>query len=236
MVHNNRAGIICIAIGVVLILSALLLFLVHEISNIIAEQDTDAILERIKNDIAAQTSQACETQIAEEEQAPIPETSVTEPESEIVTENTTGIETEQPVPVISEMTVLTIDGYDYIGYIEIPALELALPVMADWNEEKLKLAPCRHFGSTKTDDLVIAGHNYRRHFANFTDLDIGDSIRFTDMDGQTIEYTIGKIDLLEPDAVWRVLDSNYDLILYTCDYSGGKRIAVFCERNVINSR
>ena len=51
------------------------------------------------------------------------------------------------------------------------------------------------------------------------------------MDGETIEYMIGEIGLLKPDAVWQVLDSSYDLILYTCDYTGGHRIAVFCERN-----
>ena len=51
MAHNNRAGIICVVIGVVLILSALLLFLFNEITNMVVERDTRAILEKIKNNI-----------------------------------------------------------------------------------------------------------------------------------------------------------------------------------------
>ena len=227
MAHNNRAGIICVVIGVVLILSALLLFLFNEITNMVVERDTRAILEKIKNNIEVQTIQAVDTEIVTEEQHTLPETSVLTPTYETVTENVT----EQIQPINPEMTVRNIDGHEYIGYIEIPTLDLSLPIMADWSEEKLLLAPCRHFGSTKTDDLVIAGHNYRRHFARFTELEVDDSIFFTDMDGETIEYMIGEIGLLKPDAVWQVLDSKYDLILYTCDYTGGHRIAVFCERN-----
>ena len=42
-----------------------------------------------------------------------------------------------------EMPVTTIDGVDYIGVLEIPALELTLPVAGDWSYALLDLAPCR---------------------------------------------------------------------------------------------
>lgn len=35
----------------------------------------------------------------------------------------------------------TINGYDYIGVLEIPALNLTLPIMADWDYDRLKIAP-----------------------------------------------------------------------------------------------
>ena len=47
-----------------------------------------------------------------------------------------------------DMKIVTIDGYDYIGYISIPSINLELPVMAEWSYAGLKIAPGRYYGST----------------------------------------------------------------------------------------
>ena len=46
-----------------------------------------------------------------------------------------------------EMTVTAIDGWDYIGYLSIPSIGLALPVMSEWSYPGLKIAPGRYAGS-----------------------------------------------------------------------------------------
>ena len=56
-------------------------------------------------------------------------------------------------PSAFEMTEVEIDGYAYIGYRSIPGLEL--PVMADWDDSRLQIAPCRYAGSVRGEDLVI---------------------------------------------------------------------------------
>ena len=56
--------------------------------------------------------------------------------------------------------VTMVGDYEYIGVLDLPARNLSLPIMSDWDYERLKMAPCRQFGSAATDDLVIAGHNY----------------------------------------------------------------------------
>ena len=38
-----------------------------------------------------------------------------------------------------EMTVTAIDGWDYIGYLSIPSIGLALPVMSEWSYPASKL-------------------------------------------------------------------------------------------------
>ena len=83
-------------------------------------------------------------------------------------------DTALPDPYDSTMTEVEIDGYAYIGYLSIPALELELPVMSQWDYTRLNIAPCRYTGSTKSDDLVIAAHNYARHFVNLSRLAAGD--------------------------------------------------------------
>ena len=131
-----------------------------------------------------------------------------------------------------EMTVREIDGHDYIGYLSIPALEQELPVMSAWDYDSLQIAPCRQYGATKTDDLVIAAHNYTSHFGRLSQLRAGDLLTFTDMDAEVVLYAVEAVDVLDPEAVDTVKNSGFDLVLYTCTYGGGSRIAVFCNRAI----
>ncbi len=130
-----------------------------------------------------------------------------------------------------EMTVVDIDGYGYIGFITIPSLEKELPVMADWSYDQLKMSPCRFYGSTYEDNLVIMAHNYYQHFAGLQNLRVGDELSFTDMDGITIKYTVAALDILEPNDVEHMIAGEYDLSLFTCSYGGQSRVTVRCDRS-----
>lgn len=132
-------------------------------------------------------------------------------------------------PFDAEMTTKEINGYGYIGYISIPSLNIDLPVMSDWDYGRLKIAPCRYYGSTKTDNLVIAAHNYRVHFGSFGRIKVGDTVIFTDMDSVKHRYKVDVVEQLLPTDVDKVKDTGDDLILYTCTYGGAKRITVRCS-------
>lgn len=132
-------------------------------------------------------------------------------------------------PFDEEMKVKEIDGYGYIGYLSVPALNLDLPVMSEWDYGRLKISPCRYYGSTKTDNLVIAAHNYKVHFGYLGSLEVGDTVIFTDMESVSHRYTVHSVELLMPTDVDKVKDSGDDLILYTCTYGGAKRITVRCS-------
>ena len=133
-------------------------------------------------------------------------------------------------PYDTTMTEVEIGGYRYIGYLSVPSLELTLPVLSEWDYARLKIAPCRYTGSTKTDDLVIAGHNYTRHFGRLKELTEGDQVFFTDMDGKTWAYEVAVVEVLAPTAVEDMTDSGYDLTLFTCTYGGQSRVTIRCER------
>ena len=132
-------------------------------------------------------------------------------------------------PFDEEMKIKEIDGYGYIGYLSIPALQLDLPVMSEWDYGRLKISPCRYYGSTKTDNLVIAAHNYRFHFGYLGHLKPGDTVVFTDMESEVSYYTVTSVEQLMPTDVDKVKDTGDDLILYTCTYGGAKRITVRCS-------
>ena len=194
----KKTGIAIVAVGAVLILSALLLLLYNRYEDAHAGQEAENQLTDIEAAIAAQTT-----------------------------------DTPSPTALDPEMPVVTLDGYEYVGYVEIPVLALKLPVMADWDYTRLKVAPCRQFGSSRTDDLVIAAHNYENHFGRLKELTKGDTVIFTDMEGIVNTYSVEKIETLEPDEVDAVQNSGYDLVLYTCTKGGKTRVTVFCNREEI---
>lgn len=133
-------------------------------------------------------------------------------------------------PYDPAMTEVEIGGYSYVGCLTIPSLELTLPVMSEWEDSRLKLAPCRYAGSTKTGDLVIAAHNYKRHFGTLSHLSKKDTVLFTDMDGVTTRYEVAEVEILQPFAVEEMTAGEYDLTLFTCTYGGRSRVTVRCRR------
>ena len=126
------------------------------------------------------------------------------------------------------MTETKINGYPYIGYLTIPRISIELPVMTSPTDRRLQIAPCRHMGSTKTNDIVIAAHNYPTHFGKLKDLSQGDVIYFTDMDGIMGLYTVDTVSTISPWDIDLVENSGYDMVLYTCTYGGSRRVMVGC--------
>lgn len=129
-----------------------------------------------------------------------------------------------------EMTVKKIDGHNYIGYVTIPRINRKLPIRAEWNFDTLRSAPQRYYGSINTDDLVLASHSYVYHFGPISKLQVGDDVYFTDMDSKVYSYKVSNIETLRATDVDKMIDGKSDLTLFTCDYSGTKRVTVRCDR------
>ena len=128
------------------------------------------------------------------------------------------------------MPVVKYDGQEYIGMLEIPSLELEIPVLSQWNPEGAKVAPCRYFGSAYQNNMVIAGHNYARHFRPIKNLPVGTEIIFTDGENRIFEYELGWIEVMDGTAVEEMLAGEWDLTLFTCTYGGRARYAARCIR------
>jgi sortase A len=130
-----------------------------------------------------------------------------------------------------EMPTVKIDDNYYIGMLEIPSLNLKLPIISSWSYDDLSIAPCRFSGSVYTNDMVIAGHNYKTHFGRLRSLDIGDEIKFTDTDGNEFLYKVSDLEILSPTSVDEMQSGDCDLTLFTCTVGAKTRLAVRCELN-----
>lgn len=128
----------------------------------------------------------------------------------------------------TEMPTVMIGNDSYIGILDIPSLNITLPVMEEWSYPKLRTAPCRYTGSVYTNALIIAAHNYRNHFGRLETLTVGEPITFTDMNGNVFQYTVAKVENIKPTAVEELTDSDWPLTLFTCTISGQSRVVVRC--------
>ena len=131
---------------------------------------------------------------------------------------------EMPMPTVS------FDGNDYIGRVDVPSLGLSLPVISEWSYPRLKIAPCRYTGSAYLDNLIIAAHNYSSHFGNLNRLNTGDTVMFTDVDGNQFTYAVSLIEDLPGTAIEEMQAGEWDLTLFTCTLGGRSRVTVRCER------
>lgn len=128
------------------------------------------------------------------------------------------------------MPTKTISNYPYLGKIEIESLQLSLPVIADWSMDALREAPCCYAGSVYTDNMIIAGHNYKTHFGPLKNIALGSPVVFTDLDGNVFQYTAVDIEVLEDTAIEAMVSGDWDLTLFTCTVGGQARVAVRCEK------
>ena len=138
-------------------------------------------------------------------------------------------QSKQPLLNDTKMATVEVDGYDCIGILSVPVLDLELPVLTDWSYAKLKKSPCHYYGSYYEKDFVIAAHNYKSHFGRLSKLQAGDIVVFTDVSGTVHYYEVVILETLPKNATKEMITSGFDLSLYTCTLGGGSRVTVRCN-------
>ena len=131
---------------------------------------------------------------------------------------------------------------EIIGVLEIPAMELIMPVYLGASDAHLA-AGAAVLGNTSAPiggdntNCVIAGHRGWRgadYFRHIDRLAVGDSVTLTNLWG-TLTYTVADIQIIQPHEVDKIkIQQGRDLLtLLTCHpyASGGRqRYVVCCER------
>ncbi|MBE5843734.1 MAG: sortase [Butyrivibrio sp.] len=128
-----------------------------------------------------------------------------------------------------EMKAVDVDGQSFIGIIDIPSIDIRLPIQAEWSQENAKQAPCRYKGSVYENDLIVAGHNYQRHFGNLNQLVSGDTVIVTDVDGRQYYYEVTYTETIGTYDVDKMDEGDWDFTVFTCTIGGASRVTVRCE-------
>lgn len=128
----------------------------------------------------------------------------------------------------ANMPILQIDSTDYVALLEIPSLQIALPVADKWVTTELYHSPARFCGSAYDQTLVIGGADDAHQFAFCSKIEHGVLITITDMAGAVFTYQVAAIDRASSaDSSW-LADSAYHLTLYCQDTDAMEYIAVRC--------
>ena len=141
----------------------------------------------------------------------------------------------------ADLTVYGIED-EIIGVLEIPAMELTMPVYLGASDDHLA-AGTAVLGNTSAPiggdntNCVIAGHRGWKgadYFRHIDRLQVGDTVTLTNL-WETLTYAVTDIEIIQPHEVDKVkIQPNRDLLtLITCHpyASGGRqRYVVYCER------
>lgn len=86
------------------------------------------------------------------------------------------------------MSVLSVDGIDFVGLIELPRYESVLPVCADWGESTKY--PCRFSGSIYDGSMQIGATTQKGQYDFYRDLSVGDTVNYIDAEGNRFTYKV----------------------------------------------
>ena len=134
---------------------------------------------------------------------------------------------------------------EIIGVLEIPAMELTMPVYLGASDAHLA-AGAAVLGNTSAPiggdntNSVIAGHRGWRgadYFRHIDRLAVGDEVRITNL-WETLIYAVTDIEIIQPHEIEKIkiLQDRDLLTLVTCHpyASGGRqRYLVYCERTEV---
>lgn len=132
-------------------------------------------------------------------------------------------------------TEITIDGDTYltVGSISIPKINVDYPILSETSKSLLKVSVCKFWGCypNQVGNLCIAGHNYRnkRFFSKVLTLVNGDIIEITDLNQNTVKYSVYDKYTVDEDNVSctsQLTNGEKIVTLITCTNDSKQRVIV----------
>ncbi len=130
----------------------------------------------------------------------------------------------------------TYKGFNVVGTIEIPAIDIEYPILQKVSKSSLETSVAMLYGAgiNQVGNTVIIGHNYRNglFFSNNKRLNNGDKIYVTDNSKNRLTYTIyNKFETTPEDASFYSRDTagKPEITLSTCNDDSSKRLIIFAS-------
>lgn len=128
-------------------------------------------------------------------------------------------------------------GFSTVGKIEIPKTGLSIPILSNVTVKGMEVAPCLLYSTGELNQKgnnLIVGHNYRngKIFSNNKNLQIGDKIYITALDGNKVEYTIYSKFIATPEEtsyLKRDTSGGPEISLSTCTDDENARLVILAK-------
>ena len=125
------------------------------------------------------------------------------------------------------MSVLSVEGTNFVGLLEIPKYGSVLPVCADWGAT-FKY-PCCLSGSVYDRTIQIGGTTQKGQYDFYREMFVGDLVFFTDMEGNRFSYQVTDIcyeDHADQTALQR---EDAALTLFIKNIFAFEYVIIFCD-------
>ena len=122
-------------------------------------------------------------------------------------------------------------GYKILGTIKIDKINIEYPILEYTNDDTLKISITKFWGDkvNQVGNFVVAGHNNYdgTMFGKTKKLEIGDTVKLTDMLNITREYTIYKKYITDPNDTTVIETDEFgtrEVTLITCSNGNKERL------------
>lgn len=124
-------------------------------------------------------------------------------------------------------------GYNVVGIIEIPKLNIEYPILDHTDTDTLNTSITKFWGNNVNDigNFTMAGHNYLdgTMFGGTKNLELGDIIKMTDLTGRTLEYQVFDKYVIDPndvECVKSVKENTREITTITCKNVRSNRLII----------
>ena len=126
--------------------------------------------------------------------------------------------------------------YSTVGSISIPSINVNYPILSETTDALLKVSVCKFWGCDPNEvgNLCIAGHNYRnkKFFSKAINLVVGDIIEITDLNDETLQYSVYDKYTVDPNDVSctsQLTNGKKIVTLITCTNDSQQRVVIKAE-------
>lgn len=139
----------------------------------------------------------------------------------------------------TDLSNFTYGGYNMMGYIQIPAINIKYPVLETVTTHSIEIAVAIRagVGLNKVGNTVIVGHNYKNgvFFSDLNKLKINDIVYITDRSGTKIKYKIYNIFSATPEDTSfynRDTEGKREITLSTCSDNTSMRTIIYAREEI----
>ena len=127
----------------------------------------------------------------------------------------------------NSMAILSIDGKDFAGILEMPGYGSSLPVCANWGE--VSKYPCRLSGSIYDGTMQIGTTSQDGQYDFYREITVGDPVFFTDMEGNRFSYKVADIRYEKHADQTTLQAQESSLTIFIKNIYGFEYILIFCD-------
>lgn len=126
-----------------------------------------------------------------------------------------------------DMPSAEIGRENFVGLLEVEQYNCLLPVGANWTDSDIKRFPLSYSGNIYNRNFVIGGSSQSGQLDFADEIEIGTSVKFTDLYGHEFCYEVSMVN--HADSINAIKSDNDDLTFFARSRTTSKYVIIRCR-------